>query len=90
MHMPNIQLLRLLQMATDGKLRLQKYSFGNDCTNLLLGAPFPRSFHESCNMARYGAETPPEYDLGKVTAPQAYLLGELLIWLLVWQQRCLN
>jgi hypothetical protein len=66
-------------MAQDGKLRLQKYSFGNDCTNLLLGAPFPRSFHESCNMAHYGADTPPEYDLGKITAPQAYLLGEELL-----------
>ncbi|WIA28628.1 hypothetical protein OEZ86_011165 [Tetradesmus obliquus] len=65
------------QMATDGKLRLQKYSYGNDCTNLLLGANFPRSFHESCNMAVYGKETPPEYDLGKITAPQAFFLGSI-------------
>lgn len=69
------ELAPALQMATDGKLRLQKYSYGNDCTNLLLGANFPRSFHESCNMAVYGKETPPEYDLGKITAPQAFFLG---------------
>jgi hypothetical protein len=41
-------------------------------------------------MARYGAETPPEYDLGKVTAPQAYLLGELHLFILAWQQTCLK
>lgn len=64
------------QMANDGALRLQKYSFGNDCTNLLRGAAFPRSFHESCNLASYGTDTPPEYHLENITAPQAFFLGE--------------
>ncbi|KAF6263629.1 Alpha/Beta hydrolase protein [Scenedesmus sp. NREL 46B-D3] len=64
------------QMHRDGKLRLQKYSFGNDCIHPL-GGNFPRSFHESCNMARYGTETPPEYDLSKITAPQAFFVGSI-------------
>eukprot|EP00878_Enallax_costatus_P021555 GHUV01022827.1.p1 GENE.GHUV01022827.1~~GHUV01022827.1.p1 ORF type:complete len:161 (+),score=29.58 GHUV01022827.1:401-883(+) len=70
-------LLLLVQMDRDGVLRLQKYSYGNDCTNLLKGAVFPRSYHESCNMAMYGSETVPEYNMTKITAPQAYFSGTL-------------
>lgn len=72
----NIRLPVLLQMDRDGVLRLQKYSFGNDCTNLIRGSMFPRSYYESCNMAVYGSETVPEYDLSKITAPQAFFVGK--------------
>ncbi|KAF8072636.1 Lip3 [Scenedesmus sp. PABB004] len=32
-------------------------------------------YHESCNMAAYGATVPPEYNLTRITAPQAFFLG---------------
>lgn len=84
------------QMFRDDKLKLKKYSYGSDCTNLLRGAALPRSFHESCNMAAYGTPEPEEYDLSRITAPQAYMLGEWHIrlcataWVLLLHIGCIT
>ncbi|WIA37407.1 hypothetical protein OEZ86_014332 [Tetradesmus obliquus] len=58
------------QMLTDGQLRFQRYDFGSNCGNLT-------NHEETCNQHRYGSMQPPEYDLSKVTAPQAFFAGEL-------------
>jgi hypothetical protein len=66
-------------MRRDGEPRLTKYDFGTNCTQhlaALKGNAHP--FYESCNQAEYeGSETPPEYDLKKVTAPLALFEGAL-------------
>lgn len=58
------------QMLTDGKLRLQRWDFGTNCTDRTW-------FYETCNQQAYGSLLPPEYDLSRITVPQIMMKGGL-------------
>eukprot|EP00879_Flechtneria_rotunda_P024438 GHRR01025908.1.p1 GENE.GHRR01025908.1~~GHRR01025908.1.p1 ORF type:complete len:203 (-),score=36.74 GHRR01025908.1:1176-1784(-) len=58
------------QQLTDKKLQFQMFDHGTNCKNRTW-------FAETCNQLAYGSLVPPEYDLGKVTAPQVILEGEI-------------
>lgn len=58
------------QMLTDGKLRLQRYNHGSNCTDRTW-------FEETCNQQAYGSLLPLEYDLSRITTPQIMLDGQL-------------
>jgi pimeloyl-ACP methyl ester carboxylesterase len=51
---------------------LRMFDFGSNC-----GVPArgPAPYHESCNLAKYGADLPPSYDLKGVTAKAAVFSG---------------
>lgn len=57
------------QMMQDRIPRLQHFDHGTNCSL--------RAYYERCNQLVYGSMTPPEYDLGKITAPQVIFEGQL-------------
>ncbi|KIZ02804.1 lipase, family member K [Monoraphidium neglectum] len=53
---------------------LRMWDYGTECAK---SPGFERkAFQESCNQAKYGTTTPPEYDLRQITAPAAIFQGD--------------
>jgi hypothetical protein len=58
------------QMINDDVLALKRFDFGTNCANRT-------RYFETCNQAAYGSLSPPVYDLGAITVPQALFVGEI-------------
>ncbi|KAI8465183.1 MAG: Alpha/Beta hydrolase protein [Monoraphidium minutum] len=67
------------QMFRDRRLELTAFDYGDLCnrTKWIPGQGLqPHPMKESCNLAEYGTERPPAYDITRIRTPMAFFLAE--------------